>query len=122
MKQHDTDDIRPSAGSLADGDPALPQLPLLGLHRPVRRRDVHERRRTTSAPGLKGRFQEERRDDDHRLHDHPRSSQSGDHDITTREVTQLAGLNHDLRDEYVADCQKGVDRWNRALEEVGGTG
>jgi benzoyl-CoA 2,3-dioxygenase component B len=24
-----------------------------------------------------------------------------------------------LRDDYVADCQKGVDRWNRTLAEVG---
>ena len=34
-------------------------------------------------------------------------------------MTQLAGLNETLREDYIADCQKGVDRWNRALGEVG---
>jgi benzoyl-CoA 2,3-dioxygenase component B len=28
-------------------------------------------------------------------------------------------LNETLRDDYIADCQKGVDRWNRTLAEVG---
>ena len=31
----------------------------------------------------------------------------------------LAALNETLRDDYVADCRKGVDRWNRTLAEVG---
>ena len=39
--------------------------------------------------------------------------------IGTREVTQLAALNETLRDDYVEDCQKGVDRWNRTLAEAG---
>ena len=39
--------------------------------------------------------------------------------ITDREVGALTALNETLRDDYVADCQKGVDRWNRALAEVG---
>ena len=70
--------------------------------------------------GLKGRFQEERRDDDHRLHDTTRAvPHAADGEIATREVTQLAGLNETLRDDYIADCQKGVDRWNRALADVG---
>jgi len=28
-------------------------------------------------------------------------------------------LNETLRDDYVADCGKGVDRWNRTLAQVG---
>ena len=39
--------------------------------------------------------------------------------ITTREAPALAALNETLRDDYVADCQKGVDRWNRTLADVG---
>jgi len=70
--------------------------------------------------GLKGRFQEERRDDDHRLHSATRLVPLATDDaITTREVAQLAALNETLRDDYIADCQKGVDRWNRTLAEVG---
>jgi benzoyl-CoA 2,3-dioxygenase component B len=39
--------------------------------------------------------------------------------IGDREADALAALNETLRDDYVADCQKGVDRWNRSLAEVG---
>jgi benzoyl-CoA 2,3-dioxygenase component B len=39
--------------------------------------------------------------------------------IGQREVTQLAALNETLREDYTVDCQKGVDRWNRALAEAG---
>jgi benzoyl-CoA 2,3-epoxidase subunit B len=39
--------------------------------------------------------------------------------ITTEEVSALVALNHDLRTEYVADCQTGMKRWNRVLENAG---
>ena len=71
------------------------------------------------AGGLKGRFHEERRDDDHRLDTLyryvPEATEDG---IGEREVTQLAALNETLRDDYIVDCQKGIDRWNRALAEA----
>ncbi len=35
------------------------------------------------------------------------------------EVAALVGLNTDLRREYTDDCQSGVNRWNRILEEAG---
>ena len=119
MKQHDTDDIRPHGGI----DVATLQR-YLNFHYSVSL-DLFGAETSTNAAnyfgaGLKGRFQEERRDDDHRLHDATRLvPHSGDHDITTREVTQLAGLNETLREDYIADCQKGVDRWNRTLGDVG---
>jgi benzoyl-CoA 2,3-dioxygenase component B len=34
-------------------------------------------------------------------------------------VAALVGLNTDLRREYIADCQGGVKRWNRILEQAG---
>ncbi|HEY0519146.1 MAG TPA: hypothetical protein VGC84_06600, partial [Ilumatobacteraceae bacterium] len=72
------------------------------------------------AAGLKGRFQEERRDDDHRLHGATRDvPHATDDAVTVREASSLAALNETLRDDYVTDCRKGVDRWNRALAEVG---
>ena len=30
-----------------------------------------------------------------------------------------SALNTTLQDDYIADCAKGVDRWNRTLAEVG---
>src|SRR5207247_592166 len=31
----------------------------------------------------------------------------------------LPSLNERLRDDYIADCQRGVDRWNRIIKEHG---
>ena len=77
-------------------------------------------RPTTSAAGLKGRFQEERRDDDHHLHDDIQIVPSLDAGaIDSREAPALSALNTTLQDDYIADCAKGVDRWNRALADVG---
>ncbi|MFL6804134.1 MAG: benzoyl-CoA 2,3-epoxidase subunit BoxB [Xanthobacteraceae bacterium] len=67
--------------------------------------------------GLKGRFREERLKDDHQL-------ESGtypvlrliDGKIKNEDVPALSGLNMRLRDDYVADCNVGVGRWNRVIE------
>ena len=70
--------------------------------------------------GLKGRFQETRIDDDHEL---TRStypvSKLVNGDIRLVEEPALTAINMRLRDDYVADCQKGVDRWNKAIEKTG---
>ena len=42
-----------------------------------------------------------------------------DDGIGEREAPQLSALNETLRDDFVADSRKGVDRWNRILEDVG---
>jgi benzoyl-CoA 2,3-dioxygenase component B len=39
--------------------------------------------------------------------------------LTEREVPSLTALNATLRDDYVADCAKGIERWNRTLAAVG---
>jgi benzoyl-CoA 2,3-dioxygenase component B len=71
--------------------------------------------------GLKGRWSEERRRDDHQL-----TSESimvdaltDDGQVGQAEVAALVGLNTDLRREYIADCQTGVTRWNRILADAG---
>jgi benzoyl-CoA 2,3-epoxidase subunit B len=71
--------------------------------------------------GLKGRWLEGRRRDDHKL-----TSESimvdavtGDGQIGQTEVAALTGLNTDLRREYIADCESGVKRWNRILSDAG---
>jgi benzoyl-CoA 2,3-dioxygenase component B len=44
---------------------------------------------------------------------------TGDGEIGQAEVAALIGLNTDLREHYIADCQIGINRWNRALETAG---
>ena len=39
--------------------------------------------------------------------------------LVEKTVPLLNALNLDLRDEYVADCENGVRRWNQALEDAG---
>jgi benzoyl-CoA 2,3-dioxygenase component B len=70
--------------------------------------------------GLKGRFREERIKDDHKL-------ESGtypvlrfvDGKIARHEVPALSALNMRLRDDYVADCEIGIGRWNKVIGEAG---
>jgi benzoyl-CoA 2,3-dioxygenase component B len=68
--------------------------------------------------GLKGRFEESKKHDDHRLKDttYTVSELTGDR-ITTREALALPSLNERLRDDYIADCQRGLDRWNQIIKK-----
>ena len=70
--------------------------------------------------GLKGRWSETRRRDDHRLtNDSIMVDAVVDGRIGQTEVAALIGLNTDLRREYISDCQNGITRWNRILEKAG---
>jgi benzoyl-CoA 2,3-dioxygenase component B len=70
--------------------------------------------------GLKGRWMETRRKDDHQLHDLTMDVPIiEDGAMATRTVPMLTALNLDLRNEYVADCQTGVKRWNKILADAG---
>jgi benzoyl-CoA 2,3-dioxygenase component B len=70
--------------------------------------------------GLKGRFEEGKKTDDHVLAQarYPVAELDGDR-IVTREEPALTSLNERLRDDYVADCQRGVDRWNQIIRKHG---
>jgi benzoyl-CoA 2,3-dioxygenase component B len=70
--------------------------------------------------GLKGRFEETRKDDDHRLKDavYPVSELDGDR-IVAHDEPALTALNERLRDDYIADCAKGVARWNQVIRRQG---
>jgi benzoyl-CoA 2,3-epoxidase subunit B len=76
------------------------------------------------SAGLKGRWLEDRRTDDHVLTDDSfmvdalLDDAAGGKAIGQAEVPALTGLNTDLRREYVADCAGGVKRWNRILESA----
>ncbi len=75
--------------------------------------------------GLKGRWLEGRRKDDHKLTDDSimvdalDEAGNGQPSISQTEVSALVGLNTDLRREYIADCQGGVNRWNKILAAAG---
>jgi benzoyl-CoA 2,3-dioxygenase component B len=70
--------------------------------------------------GLKGRFEETKKKDDHRLKDgtYTVATLAGDK-IVTREEGALVSLNERLRDDYIADCQRGVNRWNEIIKSHG---
>jgi benzoyl-CoA 2,3-epoxidase subunit B len=71
--------------------------------------------------GLKGRWLEERRRDDHKLANDSImvDSLTPEGELGHTEVSALTGLNTDLRREYIADCEGGVKRWNRILDDAG---
>jgi benzoyl-CoA 2,3-dioxygenase component B len=70
--------------------------------------------------GLKGRFQETRIQDDHRLtSDIYPVLKLVDGKITMVDEPALTALNMRLRDDYTRDCEKGIERWNKIIEKTG---
>jgi benzoyl-CoA 2,3-dioxygenase component B len=119
MKEHDTADIRPYGGV------DLPTLQkYLNFHFSVSL-DLFGAEVSTNAAnyftqGLKGRYQEDDRDDDHVLRDGTALvPEVRNGSVVQVEHSALTAVNKTLRDDYVADCQKGVDRWNRMAADVG---
>jgi benzoyl-CoA 2,3-dioxygenase component B len=119
MKQHDTDDVFPHGG-----------IPLAVIQKYLNFQfavsmDLFGSEQSTNAgnyftSGLKGRWGETRRKDDHTLLGMEREMNIvRDGKIVQQTVPLLGALNLDLRDEYVADCENGVRRWNQALEDAG---
>jgi len=70
--------------------------------------------------GLKGRFEETKIADDHRLTDatYP-VLKIVDGAIKLVDEPALTALNMRLRDDYTQDCAKGVERWNKIIEKTG---
>ncbi len=119
MKEHGTDDIWEHGG-----------IPLSVVQKYLNFQfsvsmDLFGSEQSTNAgnyysSGLKGRWQETRRKDDHVLLEDTREmNYVEDGEIRQKTVPTLSALNLDLRDEYVADCANGVRRWNQALEDAG---
>ncbi|MDP4506858.1 benzoyl-CoA 2,3-epoxidase subunit BoxB [Nonomuraea turcica] len=115
MREHDTDDIGPYGGIPLD---VIQKY--INFHYSVSL-DLFGGETSTNVAnyftaGLKGRWQEERRADDHRLTDAfavvPQVERGRLVDVR---LPALTALNADLRGEYIADCATGVNRWNRIL-------
>jgi benzoyl-CoA 2,3-dioxygenase component B len=75
---------------------------------------------TYYTTGLKGRFEETKIQDDHKLDgsEYEVMEVAGD-TIRRHGVAALSALNERLRDDWVTDVQAGVDRWNRVPEKLG---
>jgi benzoyl-CoA 2,3-dioxygenase component B len=82
--------------------------------------DLSSNAATFYTTGLKGRLDETRIDDDHRLKDasYPVPAVV-DGKLTQNEAPALNALNEKLRDDYIQDTLAGVARWNRVLQKNG---
>ncbi|MBN9049175.1 MAG: benzoyl-CoA 2,3-epoxidase subunit BoxB [Rhizobiales bacterium] len=70
--------------------------------------------------GLKGRYQETKIDDDHRLENSTYPVLKFiDGQIKLVDEPALTALNMRLRDDYTQDCAKGLLRWNKVISTAG---
>jgi len=75
---------------------------------------------TFYSAGLKGRFEEGKRNDDHLLKGSSyRVLEVHGGQLVDKEVPMLNALNEVLRDDYIKDSIGGVERWNKVIEKAG---
>lgn len=119
MRQYDTDEI----GRFGGIDLKLMQK-YLNFHYSISL-DLFGAELSTNAAnyfsmGLKGRFNEEARDDDHRLKDTFYGiTQIDRNQIVQGDQPALLALNEALRDAFITDCARGVSRWNKVIKAAG---
>jgi benzoyl-CoA 2,3-dioxygenase component B len=71
------------------------------------------------AAGLKGRAKEDSYSDHQAMGEIYRLPVPRPGGLAEEEVPLRNAMNEVLRDGYVEDCQRGIDRWNKHLEEAG---
>jgi len=70
--------------------------------------------------GLKGRFNETKIKDDHVLeNDLFPVPEFENGKLVMKEISALTAINERLRNDYRDDCQRGVDRWNKTIRDMG---
>jgi benzoyl-CoA 2,3-dioxygenase component B len=75
---------------------------------------------TFYSTGLKGRYEEGKRTDDHRLKsDSYKVLEVRNGQLVEKDVPMLNALNEVLRDDYIKDSIAGVGRWNKIIEKAG---
>ena len=75
---------------------------------------------TFYSSGLKGRYEEGKRTDDHVLKgQHYKVLEVVDGQLREKEVPLLNALNEVLRDDYIKDSMAGVERWNKVIDKAG---
>ena len=73
------------------------------------------------AGGLKGRYKEDRYAEHKLIGTHYTMDVLEDGRAVTKDVAMRNALNEVLRHEYIKDCQRGVDRWNKTIADEGVT-
>jgi benzoyl-CoA 2,3-dioxygenase component B len=122
MKEHKTDD---PAKVRALGAIDLPTIQrYLNFHYSVTidlfGADQSSNAATFYTAGLKGRFEETKRDDDHLLKDRSYPVLAVvDGKLVDHQAPMLNALNEVLRDDYIMDSVGGVERWNKVIEKAG---
>jgi benzoyl-CoA 2,3-dioxygenase component B len=71
------------------------------------------------AAGLKGRYKEDRYDEHKLIGSVFPMDVLRDGKVVHEDVPMRNALNEVLRTEYVKDCQRGVDRWNKTIRDEG---
>lgn len=72
------------------------------------------------ATGLKGRFREREKYEDHTaLEGHYTMNVVEGGRLSTKDVPLRNAMNEVLRDEYVADCERAVRKWNHTIKKAG---
>ncbi len=75
---------------------------------------------TFYSTGLKGRFEEGKRMDDHQLRGQTyQVLEAKGGQLVAKQVPMLNALNEVLRDDYISDSVAGVNRWNKVIEKAG---
>ena len=75
---------------------------------------------TFYSTGLKGRYEEGKRGDDHILKGGTyKVLHVVDGKLVEKDVPMLNALNEVLRDDYIKDSVAGVDRWNKVIIKAG---
>ncbi|HEY4770906.1 MAG TPA: benzoyl-CoA 2,3-epoxidase subunit BoxB [Myxococcales bacterium] len=74
------------------------------------------------AAGLKGRFREDTLEEHKAMGESYHLEVPDGGKLVEQEVPLRNAMNEVLRDEYVKDCQRAVDRWNKTLVRAGNTG
>lgn len=82
--------------------------------------DVSSNAATFYTSGLKGRFEETKQDDDHRLKGATYPVLQGDEGkFIVCQAPAVNALNERLRDDFIVESQAGVTRWNRIMQRHG---
>ncbi|HEY2744220.1 MAG TPA: benzoyl-CoA 2,3-epoxidase subunit BoxB [Polyangia bacterium] len=71
------------------------------------------------AAGLKGRYKEDKYEEHQALDGQYRMTVLEDGKLLDKDIPLRTAMNEVLRDNYVEDCQRAVDKWNRTLERAG---
>ena len=75
---------------------------------------------TFYSSGLKGRYEEGKRADDHILKGQAyKVLEVVGGQLVEKEVPMLNALNEVLRDDFIKDSVAGVERWNRVIDKAG---